>query len=185
MTFATKYGPWALVAGASDGVGAAFADGTRRARRQRRAAGPPAGGARSGRGRHRIPHFGPNPHSRYRSRASGRGRGQSPRPRRPGDRVPGLLRRRRPELPALPGQSDRGRRSDGATQLHGADAAVSSLRSGHGRARQRRNRHLRVRRRIGRRTQHGRLRRLQGIRHGLRRSAVVRAARQRRRRAGL
>src|SRR5258708_35208066 len=25
MTFATKYGPWALVAGASDGVGAAFA----------------------------------------------------------------------------------------------------------------------------------------------------------------
>lgn len=27
MTFATKYGPWALVAGASDGVGAAFAGG--------------------------------------------------------------------------------------------------------------------------------------------------------------
>ena len=27
MTFATKYGPWALVAGASDGVGAAFANG--------------------------------------------------------------------------------------------------------------------------------------------------------------
>ncbi|OBA61153.1 short-chain dehydrogenase [Mycobacterium sp. 1100029.7] len=27
MTFATKYGPWALVAGASDGVGAAFATG--------------------------------------------------------------------------------------------------------------------------------------------------------------
>ena len=27
MTFATKYGPWALVAGASDGVGAAFAHG--------------------------------------------------------------------------------------------------------------------------------------------------------------
>ncbi|OBH59444.1 short-chain dehydrogenase [Mycobacterium mantenii] len=27
MTFATKYGPWALVAGASDGVGAAFAEG--------------------------------------------------------------------------------------------------------------------------------------------------------------
>ena len=27
MTFANKYGPWALVAGASDGVGAAFADG--------------------------------------------------------------------------------------------------------------------------------------------------------------
>jgi uncharacterized protein len=27
MTFATKYGPWALVAGASDGVGAAFAKG--------------------------------------------------------------------------------------------------------------------------------------------------------------
>lgn len=27
MTFATKYGPWALVAGASDGVGAAFAAG--------------------------------------------------------------------------------------------------------------------------------------------------------------
>jgi uncharacterized protein len=27
MTFADKYGPWALVAGASDGVGAAFADG--------------------------------------------------------------------------------------------------------------------------------------------------------------
>lgn len=27
MTFATKYGPWALVAGASDGVGAAFARG--------------------------------------------------------------------------------------------------------------------------------------------------------------
>ena len=27
MTFATKYGPWALVAGASDGVGAAFAMG--------------------------------------------------------------------------------------------------------------------------------------------------------------
>src|SRR6516162_9999109 len=27
MTFATKYGPWALVAGASDGVGAAFASG--------------------------------------------------------------------------------------------------------------------------------------------------------------
>lgn len=26
MTFATKYGPWAVVAGASDGVGAAFAD---------------------------------------------------------------------------------------------------------------------------------------------------------------
>src|ERR1700722_9799104 len=26
MTFATKYGPWALVAGASDGVGAAFAE---------------------------------------------------------------------------------------------------------------------------------------------------------------
>ena len=25
MTFAAKYGPWALVAGASDGVGAAFA----------------------------------------------------------------------------------------------------------------------------------------------------------------
>ncbi|MFZ1176354.1 MAG: short-chain dehydrogenase, partial [Mycobacterium sp.] len=24
-TFATKYGPWALVAGASDGLGAAFA----------------------------------------------------------------------------------------------------------------------------------------------------------------
>lgn len=27
MTFATKYGPWALVAGASEGVGAAFAEG--------------------------------------------------------------------------------------------------------------------------------------------------------------
>lgn len=27
MTFTTKYGPWALVAGASDGVGAAFAEG--------------------------------------------------------------------------------------------------------------------------------------------------------------
>ncbi|MBV9515699.1 MAG: SDR family NAD(P)-dependent oxidoreductase [Mycobacteriaceae bacterium] len=27
MTFATKYGPWAVVAGASDGVGAAFAEG--------------------------------------------------------------------------------------------------------------------------------------------------------------
>jgi short-subunit dehydrogenase len=27
MTFATKYGPWALVAGASDGLGAAFAEG--------------------------------------------------------------------------------------------------------------------------------------------------------------
>ncbi len=27
MTFAEKYGPWALVAGASDGVGAAFAEG--------------------------------------------------------------------------------------------------------------------------------------------------------------
>src|SRR5438309_4656565 len=27
VTFATKYGPWALVAGASDGVGAAFAAG--------------------------------------------------------------------------------------------------------------------------------------------------------------
>lgn len=27
MTFATKYGPWALVCGASDGVGAAFAEG--------------------------------------------------------------------------------------------------------------------------------------------------------------
>jgi uncharacterized protein len=27
MTFASKYGPWALVAGASDGVGAAFAEG--------------------------------------------------------------------------------------------------------------------------------------------------------------
>jgi len=27
VTFATKYGPWALVAGASDGVGAAFAMG--------------------------------------------------------------------------------------------------------------------------------------------------------------
>jgi uncharacterized protein len=27
VTFATKYGPWALVAGASDGVGAAFAEG--------------------------------------------------------------------------------------------------------------------------------------------------------------
>src|SRR5215472_4355503 len=27
MTFATKYGPWALVAGASDGLGAAFAAG--------------------------------------------------------------------------------------------------------------------------------------------------------------
>jgi short-subunit dehydrogenase len=27
MTFADRYGPWALVAGASDGVGAAFADG--------------------------------------------------------------------------------------------------------------------------------------------------------------
>lgn len=27
MAFATKYGPWALVAGASDGVGAAFAEG--------------------------------------------------------------------------------------------------------------------------------------------------------------
>ena len=27
MTFAAKYGPWALVAGASDGVGAAFAAG--------------------------------------------------------------------------------------------------------------------------------------------------------------
>jgi short-subunit dehydrogenase len=27
MTFAAKYGPWAVVAGASDGVGAAFADG--------------------------------------------------------------------------------------------------------------------------------------------------------------
>ena len=27
MTFAEKYGPWALVAGASDGVGAAFAKG--------------------------------------------------------------------------------------------------------------------------------------------------------------
>ena len=27
MTFAAKYGPWALVAGASDGVGAAFAEG--------------------------------------------------------------------------------------------------------------------------------------------------------------
>src|SRR5271155_5904713 len=27
MTFAAKYGPWALVAGASDGVGAAFAKG--------------------------------------------------------------------------------------------------------------------------------------------------------------
>ena len=27
MTFASKYGPWALVAGASDGVGAAFAKG--------------------------------------------------------------------------------------------------------------------------------------------------------------
>ena len=26
MTFTTKYGPWALVAGASDGVGAAFAE---------------------------------------------------------------------------------------------------------------------------------------------------------------
>ncbi len=26
MDFATKYGPWALVAGASDGVGEAFAD---------------------------------------------------------------------------------------------------------------------------------------------------------------
>ena len=27
MTFAAKYGPWALVAGASDGVGSAFAEG--------------------------------------------------------------------------------------------------------------------------------------------------------------
>src|SRR6202022_1759548 len=27
VTFAAKYGPWALVAGASDGVGAAFAEG--------------------------------------------------------------------------------------------------------------------------------------------------------------
>ncbi|MGA9358783.1 MAG: SDR family NAD(P)-dependent oxidoreductase, partial [Mycobacterium sp.] len=27
MTFASKYGPWALVAGASDGLGAAFATG--------------------------------------------------------------------------------------------------------------------------------------------------------------
>lgn len=27
MTFAEKYGPWALVAGASEGVGAAFAEG--------------------------------------------------------------------------------------------------------------------------------------------------------------
>src|ERR1700759_3895674 len=27
MTFVEKYGPWALVAGASDGVGAAFAEG--------------------------------------------------------------------------------------------------------------------------------------------------------------
>src|SRR5690349_5708117 len=27
MTFAERYGPWALVAGASDGVGAAFAEG--------------------------------------------------------------------------------------------------------------------------------------------------------------
>lgn len=30
MTFATKYGPWALVAGASDGVGAAFAEAVAR-----------------------------------------------------------------------------------------------------------------------------------------------------------
>ena len=27
MTFATRYGPWAIVAGASDGLGAAFAAG--------------------------------------------------------------------------------------------------------------------------------------------------------------
>lgn len=27
MSFAARYGPWALVAGASDGVGAAFAEG--------------------------------------------------------------------------------------------------------------------------------------------------------------
>src|SRR5580693_9550261 len=27
VTFAAKYGPWALVAGASDGLGAAFAEG--------------------------------------------------------------------------------------------------------------------------------------------------------------
>ena len=27
MSFAEKYGPWAVVAGASDGVGAAFAEG--------------------------------------------------------------------------------------------------------------------------------------------------------------
>ena len=58
MTFATKYGPWALVAGASDGVGAAFAAGLAErgvnvvllARRQ--------AGARSGCGRDQLADIG-------------------------------------------------------------------------------------------------------------------------------
>ena len=112
--FREKYGPWALVAGASDGVGAAFAEGLAErgvnvvllARRQAvldQVAAGSFGDAPAS-----------NPHSGSRSRRARRDGDDHRRHQRLGDRLPGLLRRRRPELQTLPRQPDRGGRSDGA-----------------------------------------------------------------------
>ena len=54
-SFAARYGPWAVVAGASDGVGAAYAVGGRGPGRECRAGGPADGPARRDRPGHHRP----------------------------------------------------------------------------------------------------------------------------------
>ena len=128
MTFAAKYGPWALVAGASDGVGAAFAEGLAErgvnvvllARRQAVLDEVAAGIAdRTG----------------VETRTLAVDLAEHDAASQVADATDDLdigflvvLRRSRPELRAVSGQLDRDRRSDGAAQLHRADAAVPSLR---------------------------------------------------------
>ena len=74
MTFAEKYGPWAVVAGRVRRCRRGLRRRPRRAWAERRAVGPAPSRARRGRGRHRIPHRRPNPHAGSRSRADGRQR---------------------------------------------------------------------------------------------------------------
>lgn len=177
MSFAARYGPWALVAGASDGVGAAFAEGLAErgvnvvllARRQdvldRVAA-------------------------RIRAGTSAQTRTLAIDLAHPGatkaiaaataDVTIGMLvycAGADPDFkPFLPIGSKPPRRWCSATAWCPCTCVTTTPRpwsSG-----RRRHRPVRFRRRAGRRAQHGRLRRLQGIRHGLRRGAVGRTARQ-------
>ena len=181
--FAERYGPWALVLGASEGVGEVFARtvaerGVDVVLVARRAAVLDEVAANDQRGDRRPhPDRRRRPDRTRRRRCHRRGDGR----RRGWDRL--LLRRRRSELRAVPVAAGRRRGGDGAAQLHRDLCAVPSLRRADAARGTRRHRVGVVRRRARRRAEHGRLRRDEGVRHGDGRSAVGRAARVGRRRA--